>query len=255
VIIIAGGLGLIGKYFVKAVLAESGIVIIADIQKEIPQNFNKELSTLKSNRFEYQVLDITSKTSINSLLNQIKERYAHIDGFVNTAYPRNKNWGRKFEDVTYEDFCENVNLHLGGYFLASQQMAIFFKKQGFGNIINIASIQGVSSPKFDTYEGVLNNGKEMTSPVEYTAIKSSLIHLTQYMAKYFKDSSIRFNCISPGGILDKQPEEFLKRYKKYCTSKGMLNPEDLSGTLIYLLSDLSKFVNGQNIIVDDGWTL
>jgi NAD(P)-dependent dehydrogenase (short-subunit alcohol dehydrogenase family) len=95
----------------------------------------------------------------------------------------------------------------------------------------------------------------MVSPIEYSAIKSGIIAITRYLAKYYKGTNIRVNCISPGGIIDNQPEIFLKRYLKSCTHKGMLNASDLSGTLIYLLSDFSKYVNGQNIIVDDGWTL
>jgi NAD(P)-dependent dehydrogenase (short-subunit alcohol dehydrogenase family) len=95
----------------------------------------------------------------------------------------------------------------------------------------------------------------MTVPVEYAAIKSGLIHLTKYMAKYFKGMNIKVNTLSPGGIFDNQPESFLKNYKDNCSNKGMLDKSDLKGTLIYLLSDMSQYVNGQNIIVDDGFIL
>ena len=141
-------------------------------------------------------------------------------------------------------------MNLGGYFLTSQQFAKYFHKQGYGNIINLASIYGVIAPRFEVY-----NNTPMTMPVEYAAIKSGLIHLTKYMAKYFKGKNIRVNTISLGGIEDKQPEAFLKAYKDFCLNKGMLNAKDVSGTVLYLLSDLSEFVNGQNIVVDDGFTL
>jgi NAD(P)-dependent dehydrogenase (short-subunit alcohol dehydrogenase family) len=95
----------------------------------------------------------------------------------------------------------------------------------------------------------------MTMPVEYAAIKSGLIHLTRYMAKYCGGKNIRVNSISPGGIFADQPQEFLREYRKFCLNKGMLNKRDIGGTLIYLLSEMSCFVNGQNIIVDDGFTL
>ena len=75
------------------------------------------------------------------------------------------------------------------------------------------------------------------------------------MAKYSKNKNIRYNCISPGGILNNQPKIFLKKYQKDCINKGMLNPEDLHSAFEYLLSEKSKFVNGQNIVVDDGWSL
>ena len=141
-------------------------------------------------------------------------------------------------------------MNLGGYFLTSQQFAAYFEKQGYGNIINLASIYGVIAPRFEIYDNT-----PMTMPVEYAAIKSGLIHLTKYMAKYFKGKNIRVNTISLGGIEDKQPEPFLKAYKEFCLNKGMLNAKDISGTVLYLLSDLSEFVNGQNIVVDDGFTL
>jgi NAD(P)-dependent dehydrogenase (short-subunit alcohol dehydrogenase family) len=95
----------------------------------------------------------------------------------------------------------------------------------------------------------------MTMPVEYACIKSAIVHLTKYMAKYFKGQNIRFNCISPGGIFADQPQDFIKNYNKYALSKGILNKEDIVGTVIFLLSDTSKFINGQNIVVDDGWSL
>jgi len=127
---------------------------------------------------------------------------------------------------------------------------LYFQKQGYGNIINISSIYGVISPKFEIYDNT-----EMTMPVEYAAIKSGMLHLTKYMAKYFKGNNIRVNAISPGGILDSQPEEFLKKYNQECLTKGMLNGCDLNGTLVFLLSDMSMYINGQNIVVDDGFSL
>ena len=95
----------------------------------------------------------------------------------------------------------------------------------------------------------------MTSPIEYTAVKSGIISLTSWLAKYFKNKNIRVNCISPGGILDHQTELFLEKYRSSCTNKGMLDPTDVAGTVLFLLSDQSKYINGQNIVIDDGWTL
>ncbi len=169
---------------------------------------------------------------------------------MNNAYPRNPNYGRRFFDVEYQDFCENINLNLGGYFLTSQQFAMFFKKQGHGNIINIASVYGVIAPRFEIYEGT-----EMTMPVEYAAIKSSVVHLTKYMAKYFKGLNIRVNCICPGGVFNDQPGQFVEAYNKFCISKGMISTEDLKGILIFLLSESSNVINGQCILVDDGFSL
>ena len=251
VVVITGGAGLIGKEFVKAVIENNGIAIIADVNEEIAlkekDNLSKELNTLN---IDFINLNITSKDSLNKCILYLDTKYGRIDALVNNAYPRNKNYGKHFFDVQYDDFVENIGLNLGGYFITSQQFAEYFKIQGFGNIINISSIYGVTAPKFEVYADT-----KMTMPVEYAAIKSGLIHLTKYMAKYFKGMSIKVNALSPGGIYDSQPEAFLEKYKKECLNKGMLDKSDLKGTLVYLLSDMSQFVNGQNIIVDDGFIL
>lgn len=251
VIAITGGAGLIGQEFVSAVASHRGIAVIADIDEQPGQDVKQKLSDkLQTDRIEFVKLDITSKTSIIEAITLINKKHGRIDALVNNAYPRNKQYGRHFYEVTYDDFCENLGMNLGGYFLTSQQFASFFEKQGYGNIINIASIYGVIAPKFEIYEDT-----SMTMPVEYAAIKAGLIHLTRYMAKYLKRKKIRVNAISPGGIFDHQPELFLEAYGKACLNKGMLNSGDLAGTLLYLLSDLSQYVNGQNIIVDDGISL
>ncbi len=251
IIVITGGAGLIGKEFVKAVIEQDGVAVIADINKIVGKQVKKELSKeLNTKQIDFIKIDITSKKSINKSIKYLNKKYGKIDAIVNNAYPRNKNYGKYFFDVEYEDFTQNIGLNLGGYFTTSQQFAKYFKKQGHGNIVNVSSIYGVVAPKFEIYDGT-----PMTMPVEYAAIKSGLIHLTKYMAKYFKGMNIKVNTLSPGGIFDNQPKEFLYKYEKECLNKGMLNKSDLKGTLIYLLSDMSQYVNGQNIIVDDGFVL
>lgn len=249
VIVITGAAGRIGSEFARAVADAGAVAVIADTSEENGRKVAAEI-TSAGGRAQFESLDITSKESLQALIGLLAERYGRIDALVNNAYPRNSHYGSRFEDVTYEDFCDNVGTHLGGYFLTSQQFGLYFKKQGYGNIVNMASIYGVLAPRFEIYEGT-----PMTMPVEYAAIKSAVIHLTKYMAKYFKGSNIRVNCISPGGILAGQPAEFLDAYQEFSISKGMLDPQDLTGTLIYLLSDMSRYLNGQNIVVDDGWSL
>ena len=251
VIVITGGAGLIGQEFIKAIIENNGIAIIADIDKNLGNKVKDKLSKkYKTKNIDFISLDITSKESLKKCINYLDNKYEKIDALVNNAYPRNKNYGRHFFDVEYDDFVENLGLNLGGYFLSSQQFAKYFQKQKYGNIINIASIYGVSAPKFEIYENT-----KMTVPIEYSAIKSALIHMTKYMAKYFKGQNIKVNTLSPGGILDNQATSFLKAYKDKCLNKGMLESDDLSGTLVYLLSDMSKYVNGQNIVVDDGFSI
>jgi NAD(P)-dependent dehydrogenase (short-subunit alcohol dehydrogenase family) len=252
IVVITGGAGLIGQEFIRAIIEQNGIAIIADINKDIGKKVTNTLrKELNTKNIKFIKLDITSKKSLQKCIKKLNSRYKRIDAIVNNAYPRNKNFGNRFFDVTYDDFCENINLNLGGYFLTSQQFGKYFKTQGYGNIINISSIYGVVAPDFTFYKDTSMLGV----PVEYATIKSSLIHLTKYMAKFFKGMNIKVNTITPGGIFDNQPDIFLDKYNAKCLSKGMLDKSDLKGTLIYLLSDMSEYVNGQNIIVDDGFVL
>jgi NAD(P)-dependent dehydrogenase (short-subunit alcohol dehydrogenase family) len=246
VIVLTGGAGTIGQCFAESIAKNCGIAIIADIDL----NAAKLISNKLGSKTEAAYLDITRISSITSLIDSLMQKYGRIDAVVNNAYPRNKNFGRELQDVTFEDFCENVDMHLGGYFLIAQQFCMAFKKQGYGNLINISSIYGSIAPRFEVYENT-----QMTMPVEYAAIKSAIEHLTRYFAQYFKGTGIRVNSLSPGGIAANQPNIFLEAYKKRCASKGMLDSKDLEGALIFLLSDMSQFMTGQNLIIDDGFSL
>lgn len=252
-VIITGGVGLLGSAFSKACAEYGANVVVVDIDEkrgnELVEQIKKE--TKNSNNIMFQYCDITNTNNIQNLIDATLNRFGKIDALVNNAYPRNKNYGKKFEDVTYKDFCENVDIHLGGYFLITKEISKVMMKQKSGNIINMASIYGVSAPKFEIYEWT-----DMTMPVEYSAIKGAIINLTKYLASYLGKYNIRVNSISPGGIFNNQPESFVKKYSDRVTlGKRMANTDDLTGVLLFLLSDASKYITGQNIVVDGGWTI
>lgn len=250
VVVIIGGAGLIGQAFVQGLIQHAAIVVMADIDMQRCQEVCARLEqTVPGCVLHPESVDIIAKASLQGLIQRVLLRFGKIDAVVNNAYPRNKQYGRRLEQVEFADFCENMNLHLGGYFLSSQQFSAHFAAQGFGHVINISSIYGMVPPRFEIY-----NGTSMTMPVEYAAIKAAILHLSLYFMRYYKGTAVRFNCISPGGIFDAQPAAFVELYKQYSQHKGMLVPSDLAGTLVYLVSDLSSYVNGQNIVVDDGWS-
>ena len=249
VIIVTGGSGLLGSSFCNVIADNNAMVVIADLNFERAEKIAKEIRT-RGKRAEAISLDITDKISITKMIATVHKTYQKIDAVVNNAYPKNLKYGQNIEDVTYTDFCENSNMHLGGYFLVAQQLALYFRENGGGNILNMSSIYGSLAPRFGLYKDTT-----MTMPVEYAAIKSAINHLTRYFAQYFKSDGIRCNTLSPGGIFDNQPAVFLKSYNSRCGLKGMLDMEDISGPLIFLLSDASKYVTGQNLIVDDGFSL
>lgn len=251
IIFVVGACGRIGKELCKAILKNKGIAVLADInekalkdlKEELHKEFDQELLSLK--------LDITSKESLNDAILKTEQKYKKIDAFVNSSYPCGKNWGKTpYYELSYEELCENLNLHLGGFILASQEFVKYFKKQGHGNIINLSSIMGVYAPKFENYKNT-----SMQSSLEYSVIKAGINHLGVWLAKELFNTNIRVNTLAAGGILDNQPQIFLDAYRKCCASKGMLEASDLCGTLVFLLSDASKFITGQTLVVSDGWGL
>lgn len=250
VVVITGGLGCLGLPLADEIMKRGGIPVITDVLE--PAKAGKVLADYSEalEKCLYRKMDISSKKDIDRCIEVVSRRYGRIDALINTAYPRNENYGRRFEQVEYKDFCENVSMHLGGYFLTSQRFALFFKRQGYGNIINISSIYSVIAPRFEIYKNT-----DMTMPVEYAAIKAGINHISRYIAKYYKGANIRCNTVSLGGIKAHQPRAFLRQYKKYCLNKGMLDVKDAIGVIVFLLSNEAQYINGQNIVVDDGFTL
>lgn len=247
-ILVVGAAGLLGSTLVKELVLQGAKVVAADISTERLQDRLIEIGLdLNTGLVESRQLDLSDNDAVISMFDALEG----IDGAVNCSYPRNKNYGRHFFDVKIEDFNENISLNLGSSFLFMQQCAAYFKRtEAPFSLVNISSVYGVVAPKFSIYENT-----PMTMPVEYTAIKSGLIHLSKYVTKYVADSRFRVNLVSPGGIFDHQPEDFLDAYKRETLGKGMLDVSDVLGTIIFLLSSMSDFVNGQNIIVDDGFSL
>ena len=251
VIVVTGGAGRIGRAFCSAIAREGGTAVIADTAILAAEALAAELRAAHGASAALAVaFDITNTSEIDCAIADLHRRFGRIDAVINNAYPRNARYGAKVEDITYADFAENVSLHTGGYFITAQRFAAYFVKQGRGNIIFMGSIYGVVAPRFAIYAGT-----PLTMPVEYAVIKAGLLHLTRYLAQYFKPRGIRVNALSPGGVFADQPPGFVEKYNAHAAGNRMLGAEDLAGALIFLLSPASAHVTGQNLIVDDGWTL
>lgn len=253
VCLITGALGLIGREFVHSCATAGAKIILVDVVAENEgQKFVKDLNRQTANpNLIYCQCDINDEHGVEKVLERTLTKFKRIDAVINSAYPKNKNYGKEFEKVASKDFGENINLHLIGSFILLKQAAEIMKRQKEGNIINIASIYGFSAPKFEIYKGT-----NMTTPIEYAAIKGAVINLTKYLASYLGRYNIRVNCISPGGIFNNQPQSFVKKYSdRVVLGQRMANPKDLSGVLLFLLSDASRYITGQNIVVDGGWSL
>jgi NAD(P)-dependent dehydrogenase (short-subunit alcohol dehydrogenase family) len=249
-ILVVGAAGRIGRIIVGAVLSAGGRVVALDTDaaglRELEMDHASEV-------LDCATVDISDRTSIDRALIDAHVRFGAVDGAVNSAYPRNANYGRHFFEVEYADFCENTGLHMGGYFLFMQACAHYSLKhaQPF-SLVNLSSIYGSLAPRFDVYADTA-----MSMPVEYAAIKAGVEHMTRYVNAYMKGrcTTFRANCVSPGGILAGQDEQFLKGYGDHCLSKGMLDSNDIVGAIVFLLSDNARFIVGQNLIVDDGFSI
>jgi len=238
VILVTGGSGLIGKEILKNITKRNGIAINLDINCE---------DDIKKNSLFF---DVTDDNSIKNGISKILSIHGKVDGLVNNAYPRTKDWENKLEDVSFKSFSNNIEMQLSRIFSVSKPILEIMKNQKSGSIVNIASIYGIVANDFTIYEGT-----EINSPVAYSAIKGGLISLNRYFASYFGEYGVRSNCVSPGGIYNNQNSIFVKNYESKVPMKRMGYPDDIAPVVSFLLSDNSKYITGQNIAVDGGWTI
>ena len=240
IILVLGSEGNIGKPLVKNLLKKNYLVIAVD---------NKFIREIKKKNYYYIKCDVTKKNSLKKLFNKIK-KIGKLYAAINCIYPRTKTWGTKFESLDISKVKNHLYFQLGLPILISKEICEQFLNNGSGKLINISSIQGTAAPKFDHYKNT-----NMISPIEYSIAKSGIISLTKYLAKYYKRKKIIVNCISPGGIKSNQPLSFQRKYNKSCNSKGLLNGIDIVNAIMFLISEKSNYITGQNIIIDDGWSL
>jgi len=238
VIVVTGATGLLGKAIVADIAEQGGTAVCADISIE---------SDIKQGLVN---CDVTDSESVTRAFDLVYKTFGRIDGLVNSAYPRTKDWGNKFEDIKIESWQKNVDMQLNSIFTLCQQAVPFMKEQQSGSIINVASIYGIVGPDFLVYEGT-----QLTMPAAYSAIKGGMINFTRYLASYLGPWNVRVNCVSPGGIFDHQPDPFVKNYERKVPMKRMGKPEDISGPVSFLLSDKAAYITGHNLVVDGGWTI
>lgn len=229
VIIVFGGSGLIGREVVKDIEKKGGIAINADINSD-----------------DYKV-DITNNDDIKNLFKKVFDKYGKIDGVVNSAYPRTKDWGNKLEDVQFESWQKNVDMQLNPIITITQE-GLKYMKEG-SSFVNFGSIYGVCGNDFTIYEGTGG-----TSPAAYPAIKAGIINFTRYLASYVGHKGIRANCVSPGGVFDNQNPIFVKNYSHRSPLKRMARAEEMAPAVSFLLSDEASYITGHNLMVDGGWS-
>lgn len=237
VILVTGGSGLLGKAIMTELSAKEAIPVNIDVNVE---------TDLAQGNFN---CDITRAENIHAAVREIVDYHGRIDGLVNNAYPRTSDWGIGFEKMPAESLSTNVDWQMNSYINFCREVIQQMMKVQSGSIVNMASIYGVVGNDFGIYEGT-----DMEPAAAYAAIKGGLINFTRYLASRYGGHNIRINCVSPGGIFDHQPESFVKAYERKVPMNRMGNPEDIAPAISFLLSDEARYITGQNLIVDGGWT-
>ncbi len=256
VAIITGAAGILGRPFSSA-LAEQGanIVMVDLIESEIGE-FAGQLSSKYGIRSIGIKCNVTLPDSVKKMVEQVVKEFGEIHVLCNNAASKSDNldeYFASFEEYTLEEWRKVMSVNIDGMFLVAQAVGKQMVKQGKGgSIIQTASIYGILGPDNRIYEGSFYMGRKINTPAVYSASKGAVIALTKYLATYWAGNGIRVNTLTPGGVESGQNEEFKKRYTNRVPLKRMALPNDLIGTLIFLASDASNYITGENIIVDGG---
>jgi len=231
--VLTGASGNLGKSFLETLTRSGYYVYTVDLR----------IDNLKENSSVKPVfLDITNEKTVISFYRSLKK----IDALINNA---GIGVFTPFEKRTVEEFMEVINVNMLGTFLMSREAIKIMKTQKSGKIINIGSIYGGVSSDPRIYGNSGRNNSEV-----YSMTKAGVIMLTKYMAAHFAKYNIQSNCISLGGIFNKQADSFVRNYINKTPAGRMASVSDLQGALKFLISEESDYVNGQNITVDGGFT-
>ena len=246
-IIICGGSGQLGKSLISFLLEKKANVINFDIFKLKVDNPN----------YQFFKTDLTDEKNVIKILRKINIKYKKIDILINIFhYKGNRNlkpfnnFFNEFHNYPLEIWKKTIDVNLNGLFIICKHVVKNMIKHNYGVIVNTSSTYGVNSPVKSIYG---NSG--INNPIGYATTKAAIINFTKYIATHYADKNIRANVLVPGGIDNiNQTKYFKKEYKKRTPMNRMANVEDFNESILYLISDASKYVTGSNLVVDGGWT-
>lgn len=254
--VVTGALGLIGKHHCFALSEAGSNVIVADMDEVNCKEFANQLPTESLG----VKLDVTSKDSIQNLLDVVLEKFGKIDVLVNNAAindmfenPLTAGELSKFENYPLDMWQKSIDVNLTGVFLCSQIIGKEMAKRKSGSIINVASTYGMVAPDQSLYQKPDGKQDFYKSP-SYPATKSAILNFTRFLASYWGKDNIRVNTLTPGGVENNQDEYFIKNYSKRTMLGRMAKPDDYKGAIVFLASDASSYMTGANLVVDGGWT-
>ena len=261
VAIVTGGAGLLGAEFCKT-LAEAGAsVAVVDLNIDAAKKVADVLSKDGYNVKGFGV-DITQPDSVKGFVASLLSDFGRLDILVNSAAldpkfdPDAASKGiapGNFEDYPLEQWNAALNVNLTGMFLITQACVKPMIEHGKkGSIINICSTYGLNGPDQRIY---IKDGKRVAyKPVYYTVTKGGVLGFTKYLSAYYANTEIRVNALTPGGVFNNHEEYFVKNYSAKTILGRMARKDEMNGALLFLASDASSYMTGNNVVVDGGWT-
>lgn len=253
--LITGGAGLLGMQHAICLLKAGATVYLADNNIIKAEKVAKKLGSKCIPIF----LDVSKEISVKKVSKKIIKVEKKIDILINNASinhevkKNSKNNFSRLENFDIKQWNRELSVGLTGAFLCSKYFGIEMAKQKYGIILNISSDLSVIAPSQNLYElKGLSKNHQPVKPVTYSVIKTGLIGLTLYLASYWAKENIRVNALSPGGVINKQPKEFLEKINKKILLGRMANKEEYKEAVLFLCSDASSYMTGQNIVIDGG---
>ena len=256
VAVVTGGVGILGQHFCAG-LAESGAnVAVVDLLGKKAQETAQALTERYKTKAIGVGCDVSDPKSVQAMVKEVVAAFGEINVLHNNAAGKSDDldaFFAPFEEYRLDQWRKIMAVNLDGMFLVAQAVGKQLVGQGKGgSIIQTASIYGVMAPDHRIYEGSFYLGRRINTPAVYSASKAAVIGLTRHLATYWADNKIRVNTLTPGGTESGQNEEFKRRYSARIPLSRMAAPQEMVGALLYLASDASSYVTGQNIMVDGG---
>ncbi len=254
--VVTGGAGILGSRFCAGLAEYGANVAVVDIDVNAAGEVTKELD----DRYDVKSIgvgcDITKLFSVKEMVEQVVSELGNIHILHNNAAGKSDDldaFFAPFEEYSLKQWREIMAVNIDGMFLVAQAVGKQMVEHGEGgSIIQTSSIYGIMAPDQRIYEGSSYMGRVINTPAVYSTSKAAVIGLTKYLASYWADKGIRVNTLTPGGVESGQNETFKQRYSARIPLGRMAQPDEMVSALIYLASDASSYVTGQNIIVDGG---
>lgn len=256
VAVVTGGSGILGSLYCRS-LAEAGAqVIVADLDADRCNDLAAEISSSPGCAAAGMAVDLACEESVVAWADNILRHYQAVDIIVNNAATKSPNFFAPLESFPLDDWNRVMAVNVTGIFLVVRALSPTMVARGVGNIINVSSIYGLVGPDQRIYEGALypELGGAINTPLIYSATKGAVIAMTTYLATYLGPHGIRANTLIPGGVSSGQNNTFTGKYSSRVPLGRMAAADDLVGALLFLASDASSYMNGQNLVIDGGWT-